>query len=204
MCIIVKRERLGRLCVVLMHWSFFCKDIIFRFWLCTQTKASLLFFCSFKCFCSSQKQIHNFKEFSMLGNIYFKIGLLSTSGIDLYRQKGWKSSIGFTCTLCFVQTSTINPSFFCASKLYNIHSHKFTCCLNSSFLVKVLSFGLWKQRTDLHKPSGFEGIKCFDKKIAVKRNSVAPLVMVLNFCSFLVFLECPLKRMYYATNIAHR
>lgn len=133
--------KVGGLCGVLMHWPFFCKDIIFKFWLCTQIKASLLFFSSFKCFCSSQKQTHNIKEFGMLGNIYFKTGPLSTSGLTYIGRRAGKAY----STLCFVQTSTINPSFFCALKLYNICSRKFTCSLNSFFLLKVLSFGLWKE-----------------------------------------------------------
>lgn len=111
MCIIVKRERLGRLCVVLMHWSFFCKDIIFRFWLCTQTKASLLFFCSFKCFCSSQKQIHNFKEFSMLGNIYFKIGLLSTSGLTYIGRRAGKVQLASPVPCALFKLLLLIPHF---------------------------------------------------------------------------------------------
>jgi len=74
MCFIVKHERLGRLCSVLMRWYFFCKEAIFKFWLRTQIIASLLLFCSFKCYYSSQKQLYKFKEFSMLGNISFKTG----------------------------------------------------------------------------------------------------------------------------------
>jgi len=45
----------------------------------------------------------------------------------------------------------------------------------------VLSFGLWKERADPHKPPVFEVIECFDKMTAVERNSIPSLVMLLNF-----------------------
>lgn len=162
MYFIVKRERLGRFCNVLMHWSFFCEDIILKFWLYTQIKASFLFFSSFKCFCSSQKRTHNFKEFNRRGNICFKTGSISTLGLTYIGRRAEKAWLASPVPHALFKVLLLIPHFSvragCTTYIHiNLPS---PWILYSYVKCHLLDFG--KERTNPHKPLVFEGIKYFD------------------------------------------